>query len=240
VSKIDEINKIYSNFRKQFNRENCPDLFAAIDKVYEDLDHKHFPHKLGHFAILYTPIPKQDRPKIMLLGNNPSWFVFIRKNKVPSSFEKELAENIVREMGNGIPLRSSYCDHDHKFARRIRNIFNNAGLIETLPHVVGMNWFWVQTGSNPYELRDVCLGDVNANRKKNEQLGDIMNHCRMGTEKIINLLSPQSLFVLGDDAKKEVRKMQIDENIITRYVAHPDRRNDLEQKLIELKNDDTH
>ena len=240
MSKIVEINSIYTHFREIFTRENLPNLFAAIDRVCENPENKHFPHKLGYFAILYTPVPENDRPSIMLLANNPSWFIFVRKNRLPNPVEKKLAENIVKEMGNGVPLESSYCVHDHKFAKRIRNVFEEAGLSDSLPNVVGMNWFWLQTGSNPDELKKVCLGDDRKNRNKIEELKIISDYCKKGTEKIINLIRPHSLFILGNYAREGFSKMEIDTSINANFAKHPDRSNDLAEKLIKLKRGGTH
>ena len=229
---VNDISSIYREFGQLFNRSNCPDLFKAIDRVSLLPSNTHFPHPLGHFAILYTPIPYASRPEVMLLGNNPSWFVDVAANRNLSLKQKTEAERIVVEMGKGIPSVNSYVEHEHRFAKRIRKIFADAGLTHMLPNVVGMNWFWVQTGSNPYELNDVRLDDPEADKRKTEQLNFLIDYCREKTGEIINMIEPKNLFVLGNDAQCELPQMNINEdNIRVICAKHPDRSADLQRHL---------
>ncbi len=233
--RITEINSIYEEFRELFNRSNCPELFKAIETVSSLPSNSHFPHSLGNFAILYTPIPEYLRPEFMLLGNNPSWFVNVAANKHLSLKQKKEAQSIVEGMEKGVPSVSSYLKHDHRFAKRIRTIFNNLGSINILPDVVGMNWFWIQTGSNPYELKNVHLDDPQSEQQKSEQLNLLIDYCRKKTGEIINQIRPKNLFVLGNDAQSEIRHMKIDQEIINIIFAkHPDRSSDLQTKLQEI------
>ena len=134
-----------------------------------------------------------------------------------------------------VPSVSSYLKHDHRFAKRIRTIFSNLGSINILPDVVGMNWFWIQTGSNPYELKNVHVDDPQSEQQKNEQLNLLIDYCRKKTGEIINQIRPKNLFVLGNDAQSEIRHMKIDQEIINIIFAeHPDRSSDLQTNLQEI------
>ena len=232
-----KINSIYNEFRELFSRSSCPELFSLMDAVSSKPTNSHFPHALGHFAILYTPIPDIVRPDFMLLGNNPSWFVDVAANRPLSPEQKQEAKRIVSEMERGIPIESSYLAHNHRFAKRVRTIFGNLGLMHILPNVVGMNWFWVQTGSKPYELNNNYLVDPEAEQKKREQLFSLINYCREKTGEIINHIEPKNLFVLGDDAQSELHDMKINQtrvNIIP--TKHIDRSSDLQHKLEKIIN----
>ena len=233
--RVTKINLIYEEFRKIFNRSHCPELFEAIDKVSLLPINSHFPHSLGNFAILYTPIPEHVRPAFMILGNNPSWFVDVAANRPISSQRKLEAKRIVEEMERGVPSVSSYLKHDHRFAKRIRTIFNNLEAIDILPDVIGMNWFWIQTGSKPYELKKIRLDEPKSEQQKNEQLNLLIDYCRKKTGEIINQIKPKNLFVLGDDAQSELRKLEINQESINIVLAkHPDRSSDLQTKLKEF------
>ena len=230
-----KINSIYEEFRKIFNHSHCPELFEAIDKVSLLPTNAHFPHSLGNFAILYTPIPEHKLPALMILGNNPSWFVDVAANRPISSQRKSEAKRIVEEMEKGVPTVSSYLKHDHRFAKRIRTIFSNLGAMHILPNVVGMNWFWVQTGSKPHELKKIRLDEPTSEQRKNEQLNRLIDHCREKTGEIINQVKPKNLFVLGKPAQSELRHMSINNEFINIiYADHPDRSSDLEAKLREI------
>lgn len=229
---MNEINLIYDEFKDLFNRKKCPELFRAIDIVSSLPSNSHFPHALGNFAILYTPVPTAYQPKIMLLGNNPSWFVDVAANRPLSEERKEVAKQIVLDMEKGVPSKSSYVEHEHRFAKRIRTIFSNLGSLDILPDVVGMNWFWVQTGSNPYELKKVRLEDWSSEQKKTEQLNYLINYCRRKTGEIINQIAPKYLFVLGADAQSEIHRMDINISEINIIPAkHPDRSADLQNQI---------
>ena len=100
------------------------------------------------------------------MGNNPSWFIDVAANRPLSLEQIQKAKRIVLEMEKGIPIESSYLAHNHSFAKQVRTIFRNLGLMHILPDVVGMNWFWVQTGSKPYELNNNYLVAPEAELKK--------------------------------------------------------------------------
>lgn len=231
TTRMSKITAIYQEFRQLFNGSTCPELFEAIASFSKMPTNEHFPHPLGHFAILYTPIPAMTRPEIMLLANNPSWFVDVAVNRHPSEKQKKEAHRIVVEMERGVPSKSSYIEHQHRFAKRIRKIFSDAGLASMLPNVIGMNWFWVQTGSDPYEL-NVQLDDPKSDLRKRDQLNLLVDYCRKKTSDIVNEIEPRNLFVLGRDAQHELPRMAINEERINIIRAkHPDRTHDLQHKL---------
>lgn len=234
MDKVQAINNIYSEFKLLFKEERFPELFEAIKLAQKD----HFPHPLGHFAILYTPTPREARPKLMLIGNNPSWFVDVKKNKRLSYQEKKMALERVQSLENGVPSLSSYTQRPkHRFAKRLETEFKKASLINLLELTVGMNRFWVQTGSEPNALRDVILEDKISNSKKNKQLKKLIEFCNEGTKEIVEIIEPHFLIILGNPARKLLSDWKVPESISIRFAAHPDRSPELSRVLGEIKTD---
>ena len=62
--------KYYQDFKRDFTEENFPQVFDLIESYNKSPNWIH--HKLGSFVIFYTPI--RYKPKLMIIGNNPSWF----------------------------------------------------------------------------------------------------------------------------------------------------------------------
>ena len=99
MDKVQAINNIYSEFKLLFKEEKFPELFEAMRMAQKE----HFPHPLGHFAILYTSTPRESRPKLMLIGNNPSGFVDVKENKRLRDEEKKMALERIQNLENGVP-----------------------------------------------------------------------------------------------------------------------------------------
>jgi len=232
VNKIESINSIYEEFKLLFNKNRCPELFEAMNKAEKD----HFPHSLGHFAILYTPVPKESRPKLMLVGNNPSWFVDVNKNKTLGNKEKKIALNRVKNLENGVPLSSSYTEEPkHRFAKRLETEYKSASVFSLLEDTVGMNRFWIQTGSDPEALKKVVLENSASNTKKNTQLGELIEFCTEQTKKIIKIIEPHFLIILGAPARNCLGDWSAPKGMSIKYAQHPDRSPELSQVLSNIK-----
>lgn len=139
----------YRGFREAFRAENFPDLFAQIANYNQDLAPD--AHRLGSFAILYTPVRR--RPDIMIIANNPSWF---------DKYDFDTAEEIVRELMNGPPRVVSYVDHNHVFAHRLQDAFRRLNRIDLLETCVGMNRLWSRLAQKtPLGTRPAAQGATN-------------------------------------------------------------------------------
>ena len=234
MDKVQAINNIYSEFKLLFKERKIPELFEAMRLAQKD----HFPHPLGHFAILYTSVPRESRPKLMLIGNNPSWFVDVKKNKRLSDKEKKIALERIQNLENGVPSFSSYTQKPkHRFAKRLETEYKRASLLNLLENTVGMNRFWVQTGSEPNALKDVTLENSISNIKKNKQLDKLIEFCNKGTKEIIKIIEPHFLIILGAPARELLTDWEAPKSISIQFANHPDRSSELSSVLREIKAD---
>lgn len=234
MDKVQAINNIYSEFKLLFKERKIPELFEAMRLAQKD----HFPHPLGHFAILYTSVPRESRPKLMLIGNNPSWFVDVKKNKRLSDEEKKIALERIQNLENGVPSFSSYTQKPkHRFAKRLETEYKRASLLNLLENTVGMNRFWVQTGSEPNALKDVTLENSISNIKKNKQLDKLIEFCNKGTKEIIKIIEPHFLIILGAPARELLTDWEAPKSISIQFANHPDRSSELSSVLREIKAD---
>ena len=234
MDKVQAINNIYSEFKLLFKERKIPELFEAMRLAQKE----HFPHPLGHFAILYTSVPRESRPKLMLIGNNPSWFVDVKKNKRLSDEEKKIALERIQNLENGFPSFSSYTQKPkHRFAKRLETEYKRASLLNLLETTVGMNRFWVQTGSEPNALKDVTLENSISNIKKNKQLDKLIEFCNKGTKEIIKIIEPHFLIILGAPARELLTDWEAPKSISIQFANHPDRSSELSSVLREIKAD---
>ncbi len=207
----DAIGNTYLNFSEKIRRENIPEIFKYFTELGKSGG---CIHKLGHFAIFYTPISKLQ-PKLMFVGNNPSWF----DNNGPRALE------IIKEMECGIPSVNSYLEHNHVFARQMRKMFgedqyriNRPDLLEGC---VGMNRFWLQTGSKG-------TGDL-AKKPRNEEFKSIKNYCERKTKDFIRYLQPKVAVMLGGPAQEMISEdfslRMKNQGISIEKAHHPSNRN---------------
>lgn len=179
------VNGIYRDFRSHLNRINYPLVFEYFDLKSRGYKAEDRGHDLGHFAILYTPIPK-IRPDLMLIGDNPSWF---------DRVDMTLALNIVREIEKGVPQKSSYLVHNHTFAAQLKTIFNcNLKREDLLRQCVGLNRFWVQTGSDG--IKDFIK------QPRAEEYRRLKRICEYGTQRMVAALEPRVVILLGANSQK--------------------------------------
>ncbi len=199
---------IYRDFKSRLNRSNYPLVFEYFDLKSREYKAKGRGHGLGHFAILYTPIPK-IRPELMLVGDNPSWF---------DRADMTLALDIVREIEEGIPKKSSYLVHNHTFASQLKTIFNcNLKREDLLRQCVGLNRFWVQTGADG--IKDFVK------QPRTEEYRQLKQICEGGTQKIVSALEPRVVILLGANAQKAFPHAfrVIHPSIAIEHARHPGR-----------------
>ena len=173
----------YSDFGQVFNRKIFPEVFKVIDE--KNRRKNSASHRYGGYAILYTKV--QYQPKIMIIGNNPSWF-----NK-DSVYE---AHQIVNELMKAPPVENSYLTHNHVFAHRLTDAFNRVGRHDLLREAVGMNRLWLQTGQSQ-------TGWTRALKSRSPILGmSLVDYCESKTLEIIKEITPKVLLLVGAKAQQ--------------------------------------
>jgi hypothetical protein len=96
----------------------------------------------------------------------------------------------------GPPTKSSYIEDNYKLARTFRDAFTDIGRIDLLESSVGMNRIWLQTGPS-------MPGWSRALASRSENLGlSFSEYCEMQTLKIIKLIDPQVLTLVGAKAQQ--------------------------------------
>lgn len=195
------VERIYNDFRSLHKPERCQALF----KRYRQLEQEgHTKHELGHFAILYTPL--RLNPKVMIIGNNPSWF---------DQYDPSRALDIVKEMEKGVPTVNSYLVHRHAFAKQMQAGFSQVGRGDLLKSCVGMNRLWVQTGSAG--VPKMLTSD------QGSQWREIKNRCEEGTREIVRLIKPKLVLLVGVPAQDTLNRHFRGENAEIQFadVRHP-------------------
>lgn len=195
----EEINKYYSKFREIYTKKNYPEWFNFCNKNNEQYGNQGYKlgksgHKLGHFAILQTPI--YDKKNIIIVGNNNSWFV-------PGDMKKSL--EVVRNLEEGIPEENFYTKGESDFARDLNTYFESNGnkaknIFDN--NTVGLNRLWIQTGPQ-CPPRECDLNDkIKSNPDLKKEWKCLEKKCMQWTKEIIEILSPKLLLLLGGEAKK--------------------------------------
>ena len=180
-----QIQKYYEDFKRDFNRGNFPDVFELIENHNKKKNLKRQEHSLGNFAIFYTPV--RYKPKIMMIGNNPSWFD--KDNGV-------IGHKIVKELMKAPPKDNSYLVHNHVYANRMQDIFRRVGGMDLLKNCVGMNRWWLQTGSQNASWNRACKA-YSFNLKQS-----LYEYCETRTREIISLIQPKVTLLVGAKAQK--------------------------------------
>jgi len=195
-----KIQKYYEGFARDFNKDNFPSVFQKIleENSKEKLKHQ---HDLGTFAILYTPV--RFRPKLMMIGNNPSWF---------DKDNGDIGHGIVQELMKSPPKENSYIEHNHTYASRMKLIFTRLGRMDLLRNCVGMNRWWLQTGSENTHFNKPC-NEISFNLKES-----LYEYCESRTTKIIRLIEPEVTLLIGAKAKK----LMPEQTILNNKIIHVD------------------
>lgn len=180
-----EIQNIYDKFHEEFYSEKYRAIRDALKKIsLKRKNESKFLHDLGKFVIFYS-LPSVN-PKIVVIGNNPSWF-----HPSKSTLAKENLDDVAEK----IPTINSYKEHGHKFGDALINIFNKIGREHWIDEIVGLNRFWIQTGGEgTKELEKECES------KKKYQ--DLKNLCEKYTKKLVEVLNPKLVILLGKKAQK--------------------------------------
>ena len=183
------IQKIYDDFKKTFESNKYQSVRAALDKVSEKNKYNHkFKHSLGEFAIFYS-LPTL-KPDVVIIGNNPSWF--------HKSDPKKAQENLY-DLAGCIPEQNvnSYRDRGHTFGDQFCSILAAINKEEWLDSLVGLNRFWVQTGSGGIE-------EVKEQSDKIEKgvFRELEKQCEERTRKLVQILSPKMVILFGGPAQR--------------------------------------
>jgi hypothetical protein len=195
----EELNEYYLKFREIYTKENYPEWFNFCNKNNEQYGNEGYKlgksgHKLGHFAILQTPI--YDKKNIIIVGNNNSWFV-------PGNMKKSL--EVVRNLEEGIPEENFYTKNESDFARDLNSYFvNNGDKAKNIfdNNTVGLNRLWIQTGPKCPPSKCALNDAIKANPALKKEWKLLEKKCMQWTKEIIEILSPKLLLLLGGEAKK--------------------------------------
>ena len=173
-----QILKLYTEFEEVFTKDNFPHVFQVIESYNESLSGQ--AHRYGNYARLYTPATY--KPKIMIVGSNPSWF------DKDSAYK---AQQIVKSLMKGPPAKSSYIEHSYNLALKFQSAFTDIGRIDLLESAVGMNRLWLQTGPS-------MSGWTKSLNSRSDTLNQsFADYCGVQTLKIIKLIDPQVLMLVG-------------------------------------------
>lgn len=137
------------------------------------------------FCILYTQ--PYYNPDILIVGQNPSQFNQLDEN----SYEDKYM------MSGTIPKVNSYLEHNHKFAKKLREVFSEENNNQLLLKSVGMN-IWFAQGKLPN------VPDIH----------DLKKFCKIQTLNIINILKPKTIFCIGFEVFDELNNQNIRKDII--------------------------
>ena len=141
----------------------------------------------------------------MILGNNPSWF---------DKDNGAIGYRIVSDLMKTAPDYNSYIEDNHVFANHMRNIFNRVGRIDLLKNCVGMNRWWLQTGTENASWNKACRA-YSSNLKQS-----LYEYCETKTKEIIGLIKPKIVLLVGAKAQKLLPKgSYLDTHI--QHVAYP-------------------
>ena len=196
-----KIQKYYQDFKRDFREENFPQVFDLIESYNRSPNRTQ--HKLGSFVIFYTPI--RYKPKLMIIGNNPSWF---------DKDDPEKGYEIVKGLMKGPPRESSYLVHNHVFANRLQDAFVRIGRVDLLRDCVGMNRWWLQTGPENASWNRAC-------RSNSFKLGQsFISYCESKTRELVSHINPKVTLLVGRKAQKLFPEKN-PSNTSIRHVAYP-------------------
>lgn len=192
MGKTHQIKEIYEKFYSNFYSKKFSSVRQALEIISEK-SKETFPHPLGKFIIFYS-IPSTN-PKIVMVGNNPSWFY--KSKKATDKDGRKKAEKNLEDVAEKLPVVNSYKEHDHKFGNQMIDVFNYIKKPEWIDEVVGLNRFFIQTGGGgTAELKKECKKLDKKIYTKIEKL------CNSYTRELVEILNPNLVILIGDDAKK--------------------------------------
>ena len=182
--------KIYDKFSSEYYSNKYQSLHKALEQIALE---ENSPHSMSRFVIFYSkPIMN---PRIMIIGNNPSFFHHDLNKISDSGSGLTLAEENYNDVAERIPTVNSYIAHEHNFGIQLKKIFDDILQPHWLINSVGLNSFFLQTGGKGL-ARLRTLSDENEFR----QLEAI---CTNLTKQIISTLKPKLLLLVGSTVQKK-------------------------------------
>ena len=210
VTACSQILCIYKLFRDEWCEQNFPNLIPEMHRIRVE-NPRQYPHELGHYAILYTPISYS--PDHMIIGNNPSWF---HSAATISESAAESARQVVIGLESKPPKKNLYKTGKFKFADEMQYVFSDH--LTVLENAVGMNRFWIQTGGSYDEFRRA----VSSNPDAKAEFDRIVRICEDFTVQIVHILRPKTIFLFGKHAQKlSDRVLPACEKV--KHIVHPAR-----------------
>ena len=216
----------YLEYARDFNELNFPSVFAWLEEFNELFHKKGFalgkaahPLALSPHPIFQTPVT--NNPQLMIVGNNNSWFHTDKSN---------IAQQNRDELSGQLPTINSYVDHQTPFGLSLRKIFGppkagfpGIGRPEMLRDCVGINRLWIQVG--PVDKpKGMARGMDSVSKDSSPTLGvSFSDYCESRTRKLIDLISPELLVLVGEPARRLYRLNKEPEGIKVVYARHPAR-----------------
>ena len=213
------IGQIYLEFDRDFTAANFPSVFEWIDSFNNA---GHFgkgghPLSLSAAPIFQTPVTLN--PKLMLVGNNNSWF---------DRGDSKAAQKNLAQLVGAAPKVNSYMDHDTSFGRSLRRVFGRdkgsfLGLnkLSVLRDCVGINRLWIQIGSDD-KPKGVSRSMKSVAADPSPILGEsFKDYCESRTRKLIEAIQPEVLVLVGSEAQTLYRNAPQQDNINVVSARHP-------------------
>jgi len=215
------VRNTYCDFETDFKAENFPSVFDWIEKVNQAGNFGKGGHPLSLSAAPIFQTPVTLNPKLMLVGNNNSWF--------DSSDSKTAQKNLAQLVG-AEPRVNSYMDHDTTFARSLRKVFGRdkgsfSGLnkLGVLRDCVGINRMWIQIGPDD-KPKGASRGMKSVAADPSLLLGEsFKDYCESRTRKLIEAIQPKVLVLVGSEAQTLYVSAPQPKNITVVNARHPAR-----------------
>lgn len=220
------VEQIYLEYSRDFNELNFPTVFAWLKEFNQLLNKKGLaygkaahPLALSPHPIFQTPVT--NNPKLMIVGNNNSWF---------HTDKRALAQQNRDELSGKLPTVNSYMDHQTSFGLSLRKIFGPAkggfrglGRLGILRECVGINRLWIQIGPGN-KPEGLARGMDSVSKDRSPTLGvSFSDYCESRTRKLINLISPELLVLVGEPARRLYSLNEEPQGMKVVYVRHPAR-----------------
>ena len=190
-----EVKEIYEIFSAEYYSGKFASVHSALDQISIE---ESSPHSMKRFVILYSPPALQ--PRLLVIGNNPSFFHKNLTDMVDVKASLTRAENNLDDVAERIPDSSSYLHHDHKFANDLRRIFDDICQPHWLEEMVGMNSLFVQTGGKGVgRLKELSI--------KNE-FKDIETLCARLSKRLIEVMKPKLVMFVGAETRDKFSTQQ--------------------------------
>jgi hypothetical protein len=193
------VSQIYHDFQNDFNAENFPSVFDWMAMVNSAGNFGKGGHPLALSAAPIFQTPVRLQPKLMLVGNNNSWF---------DSNDSKAAQKNLAQLVGAAPAVSSYMVHDTTFGRSLRKVFGRdkgpfSGLnkLGVLQECVGINRLWIQIGPDD-KPKGAPRGMKSVAADRSPILDEsFRNYCESRTRHLIEAIAPEVLVLIGSEAQ---------------------------------------